>query len=386
MPVLLIAVAGAAVTANEPWRNFEMLPAHIIASQAAVRLRTTPTAGVTWAAALPSLFGGSSIAKDTQFDLGRQPFAIHLEKQGLPQAIEANPERFAKLGGAVLPVDKSKSADLFHVQRDSKGRHVVIEWQQKFDVRTALQMSTVRDEVQKCNSTLPTIFVIFAATVGPTLLSLIESLENRVLVLPSWSGKKAAEYVLGSDKMLLWRKADSQKWFLFPSTSTVFDGSVADDPTIVSVRPQLEIIIPHHDVVRDLVGESRFDALVMASAAKASVDSTSAMITTLDDVFDSNPKQELKQIDKLPHQQQEQKHDDDPFAAYDDKTKMEDVVRAIADKEEYDEEEIAPTLTILKQQLIKSVRNLRSLSVERIEQLGMPPVVTEYLQRVKKGH
>jgi hypothetical protein len=35
---------------------------------------------------------------------------------------------------------------------------------------------------------------------------------------------------------------------------------------------------------------------------------------------------------------------------------------------------------------IDTVGDLRSLSVERIEKLGMPPVVTEYLQRVKKSH
>jgi hypothetical protein len=306
VPLLLIAMAGAAVTANEPWRIFEMLPAHIVATQAALR-HSTNQQDVTWAQALPDLLGGCETAKQVRFDLGGQPYAIHLEKAALPAAIDDKAERYVKMDGAVLPVDKSNSADLFHVQRDVDGRgHVVIEWQQKFKVATALQMSTVRDEVLKCNQTLPTIFILFAATVGPSLLSPVKSRDDNVLVLTAWSkddGKVvAAEYILGSgqERKLLWRQAATQKkWYVFPSTELVFCGHVKQDAAVVSVRPGLEVVIPHHDVVRGLVGKSRFDTLIKAATVDASVESTSAMITTLDEVFGGRQQPQKKAEVKL---------------------------------------------------------------------------------------
>jgi hypothetical protein len=284
--------------------------------------------------------------------------------------------------GAVLPVDKSNSADLFHVQRCVGGSgHVFIEWQQKFDVATALQMATVRNEVKKCNETQRTILIMFAATVGPDLLSLIESRDDKVLVLKSWSDDVAAVYVIGNGPKLFWRPADTQKWYAFPSQIQVFNGTVKHDAAIVAVRVGLEVVIPHHDVVRGLVGDSRFDTLVKAAAASASVESTSAVITSLDEVFANHQQQHQEE-----KQQQEQPSEEGPFAAYGNETKMDEVIRSIVQKETFTDKDVNEDLATLSGKRIRTVGNLRALQESDIKELGLPPVVFRYMMRVKQGH
>jgi hypothetical protein len=87
--------------------------------------------------------------------------------------------------------------------------------------------------------------------------------------------------------------------------------------------------------------------------------------------------QELKHTDNLPSA--------DAFAQYPDAATMQVVVRAIAEKEGYSEEEVAPSLAILRSAMVKTAGNMRALSVEQIKELGLPPVVTAYMLRVKKG-
>jgi hypothetical protein len=62
-----------------------------------------------------------------------------------------------------------------------------------------------------------------------------------------------------------------------------------------------------------------------------------------------------------------------------------EVVRMVAKEEGYSEEREQQILTILQRKWIDTVGNLRALSKERIETLELPPVVTEYMQRVKAG-
>jgi hypothetical protein len=75
----------------------------------------------------------------------------------------------------------------------------------------------------------------------------------------------------------------------------------------------------------------------------------------------------------------------DVFTQYPDAIKMEEVVRAIAKLEGYSEEEVTADVKTLLTARVKTVGNLRALSVEQIKELGLPPVVTAYMQRVKKG-
>ena len=64
---------------------------------------------------------------------------------------------------------------------------------------------------------------------------------------------------------------------------------------------------------------------------------------------------------------------------------MEEVLRAVAEKEGYSEERWRKHLQLLADKEIDTAGNLRVLTEVRIEALGLPPVVTEYLLRVKRG-
>lgn len=294
VPMLLLAMAGATVRANEPWCILEMLTAHIIATKAAMQTalsrvgkpeRQDPT---SWADAMPSFFKNSKLAKMAEFNLGRNPYDLHLEHKKLPTEIENDPGKYADMGGALMPRDKSESGDVFHVQRKiaKYGLHqfVTFDWQPKLIVGTELIMSIVRDESAKCSKTLVTVFTIFAATIGPQLLSQIG--HNDVLVLKSWKDDEEAEYVSASDDQLLWRKWKQENdagWKIFPTTKA-FTGQIKFDAARVRVRPNLEIVIPSATVVRGAVGPERFDLLTGLSTAQ----DMDSVISTLDEVFDEN--------------------------------------------------------------------------------------------------
>ena len=78
----------------------------------------------------------------------------------------------------------------------------------------------------------------------------------------------------------------------------------------------------------------------------------------------------------------EQKHAD-PFGSLPDSHAMEDVLSMVAKAEGYTEEEMQQVLAVLQGKWVRTVHNLRGLSKERIETLGLPPLITEYLLRVK---
>ena len=231
-------------------------------------------------------------------------------------------------------------------------------------------MSTVRDEVGKASKTVDSVLVIFSATVGKQLAGAMP--DSKVLVLRSWDDKTAASFSFANSKSstLLWRSETCDRWCQFPDL--VPSDSKPSGAKFVEVRPGLEVVIPHHDVVKQLVGAKLFDALVGLSHDSDDSSAIGAVVTTLHETLGSRQ-----------NQQQEQKHDDDPFAAYPDETKIEEVVRAIADKEGYDDQDMLPVFKILQSNLIKSVHNLRALEDEDIKGLGLPRVVFRYLMRVK---
>jgi hypothetical protein len=312
--MLLISMAGGTISATEAWRVFELLPAQVMASKAAVSQRLKSTT-VSWSQALPGLLGNSELAKAAKFDLGSQPFVVHREKGICPAVIETDPEQFVERGGSVLPPDKSQSADLFHVQRRVDGNgHVLIEWQSKFKVGSQLNMSIVRDEVGKAAKTLDTVHIIYSATVGKQLIGAMPDGEYQVLTLRSWNSKTAAVFAFPTKASvtLLWRPptadGSSDQWYEFPDQETVSVAVVSEGVTIVEVRPGLEVVIPHHDAVSRLVGPELFDSLKALS--KDDIDNSSAVgsvITTLGEALGS--KQEQKQ---------EQEHGD-TYAEFEDK-------------------------------------------------------------------
>ena len=74
---------------------------------------------------------------------------------------------------------------------------------------------------------------------------------------------------------------------------------------------------------------------------------------------------------------------DDPFALLPETATMEEVLRVVAKERSFTEEEVQQDLAILHGKRVRTVGDLRVLSKERTEGLGLPPVVTEYLLRVK---
>jgi hypothetical protein len=75
----------------------------------------------------------------------------------------------------------------------------------------------------------------------------------------------------------------------------------------------------------------------------------------------------------------------DPFASLPDAATMEEVLRAVATDVGYTEERWRKHAKLLGEKEIDTVYQLRALSRERIEALDLPPVMTEYLLRVKAG-
>ena len=57
----------------------------------------------------------------------------------------------------------------------------------------------------------------------------------------------------------------------------------------------------------------------------------------------------------------------------------------VAEERGYSEEDVQQVLAVLNSKWVRTVGDLRVLSKERIETLELPPVVTEYMQRVKAG-
>jgi hypothetical protein len=148
--------------------------------------------------------------------------------------------------------------------------------------------------------------VIFAAAVGPELCEAVDAAEGRVLVLPSWHKKTAAEFVFKSagksataaateerKSVLLWRAHKKKKvlWCVFPDQGTTLEET--GKGAHVVVRAGLEVVIPHHDVVRALVGAKTFDALKKLAVGK-NPDATSALVTSLDNVLGRSQTEESR--------------------------------------------------------------------------------------------
>ena len=62
---------------------------------------------------------------------------------------------------------------------------------------------------------------------------------------------------------------------------------------------------------------------------------------------------------------------------------MQQVITMVAQDRGYTEDRWRRHVQLLAEKEIDTVHNLRVLNRERIEGLGLPPVVTEYLLRVK---
>ena len=258
-----------------------MLPAHAMAVSAALGADDTNTK--TWSDVVPLFFADSLIAKQMLFDLGKQPFSIQMEKDLAGVLQDSARLQALCCRGAVVGPDKSNSADLVHVQwlKEGEGRLVVavMEWQSKLSLKSDFNMADLAAEVDKERGSCPVVLTILCPRFGKHLLGLLEP--RRTLVLQSWSEEESAEFVLPSNGVLYWRpKTGNGEWCKWPEVSAASPQPVTGTAKVVTVRAQLEVVLPHPDAMRDVLG-SRLVDQVMAAAQPGAADST-AIISSLD--------------------------------------------------------------------------------------------------------
>jgi hypothetical protein len=300
LPMLLLAMAGgSSLRASTAWRFFELLPAQLIASMQATltTVKRQETGRPSWSLVLPDLLGKSEIAKHAAFSLGLEPFNWHYAEGRCPGVIEENPQKYIEIDGCVMPGDKSSSADLFHVQkRLDNGYPVLIQWQAKFYLQTGLQMATVRDEVGKSAVSLESVLIIYSANVSEQLTKAMRRIakpsahtDKLVLTLRSWDDTSAAEFGFNTEGLLLWRpkKRHEDVWFEFPAKEqqSKSKSRPGKNSAVLEVRVGLEVVIPHQDLVRELVGARLFDSLVAFEKEGSTSSAVGAVITTLDEVL-----------------------------------------------------------------------------------------------------
>eukprot|EP00035_Acanthoeca_spectabilis_P019357 m.420607 g.420607 ORF g.420607 m.420607 type:complete len:875 (+) comp16846_c2_seq21:4661-7285(+) len=256
VPMLLLALSQSRVEAHERWRLFELVVPHAVAVRAAFRkVGVAPTPSM-WADALPNLFGKSNIAKALVFDLGAKPFECTAARVTSGWGPEGVPPDLVSRG-TVFPPDKAPSEDAFHFQRKSDGTTAVVGWQMKLFEATTFTLATLRDEVGKCMKVITEVFVVTCTRFGAELGGVIAK-NGKVLVLGAWDDTTSAEYAMGSEQLLV-RAAGAEKWCVFPTKGETSD--VPKNSTVVTVRSGLEVVLPHPEVVSELVGKEIMKSL-----------------------------------------------------------------------------------------------------------------------------
>lgn len=362
VPKLLSCFAGAALPLSEPWRLFEILPAHAMVVSAALRRDLN---GKTWSEVVPAFFAKSEIAKHVVFDVGREPFSIHREKD-LPAVLQDD-ERLSKYccNGAVTGAEKSKSFDIGHVQRyrengGSRLELAVMAWQSKLWAED-FNMLDLHGELAKERGKGYVVLTILCTTFGKQLLDVIAAAPDRVVILTSWNSDESAEFF--TNGTLYWRAKASKddKWCKWPATSPATPQPSIGNATVVTVRPKLEVVLPHPDVMKAVLGPHLVDGVI---AAQQKNYEPSAMISDLDNILAG------KGLTW------------DKYGALDDKVPMAEVMSMIAEEQRFTETQRDECIEVLAKLWIRTVGNLRVLSADRVEKLALSPVVIAYLRRI----
>jgi hypothetical protein len=364
VPMLLSCFAGAALPLSEPWRLFEILPAHAMAVSAALRRDIN---GKPWSEVVPAFFANSAIAKHVLFDLGSEVFSIHQEKD-LPAVLQDDTRLSKYCCRAVAGADKSKSFDMVHVQwyQENSTTQVVavIGWQSKLWFKEPFQMADLFGELAKERGKGYVVMTILSTTFGPHLLGVIDAAPNRVLVLTSWSSDEGAEFVLHTNGTLYWRaEASKSGWCKWPNVSPT-TAQPSRSAKVVTVRPKLEAVLPHPAVMKAVLGPHLVDGVIAAHQQNSE---PSAMISDLDNILAGKGIQ-VSTLDK--------------YGALDDKMSMAEVMGMIAEEQRFTEAERDEDLAALAKQRIRTVGNLRVLSADDIGSLALSPVVRNYLLRI----
>ena len=121
--------------------------------------------------------------------------------------------------------------------------------------------------------------VIACTNYGQELLNVLNGADDKVVVLTAWSSDTAAVYQMATTKVLLWRADAEDSWCEFPSKEAT-DLKPKPDGKSVTVRPGLEVVLPHPDVVAELVGSDLITALQSPSEVSADL-----VVRRLDDIL-----------------------------------------------------------------------------------------------------
>jgi hypothetical protein len=113
--------------------------------------------------------------------------------------------------------------------------------------------------------------------------------DKLVLTLRSWDDTSAAEFGFNTEGLLLWRPKMRHEdvWFEFPAKEqqSKSKSKPGKNFAVFEVRVGLEVVIPHQDLVRELVGARLFDSLVAFEMEGSTSSAVGAVITTLDEVL-----------------------------------------------------------------------------------------------------
>jgi hypothetical protein len=260
---------------------------------------------------------------------------------------------------------------MVHVQwlQEDKGRRIVavMEWQSKLLITSDFNMADLAAEVGKERGNCPVVLTILCSRFGKSLLDILQ--KQHVLVLQSWSEKESAEFVLPLSGVLYWRpKTSNAAWCKWPEVLPASPQPATGNSKVVTVRPQLEVVLPHPDVMRAVLGSRLVDGVM--AAARPDAAEPSAIISDLDTIL-ARKGIRAAAIDK--------------YGSLSDATPMADVMAMIAEERGFSEEDLQPTLDLLKRQLIRYVGDLRVLTGADVASLALSPVVKAYLRRVING-
>jgi hypothetical protein len=301
------------------------------------------------------------------FDLGSEVFSIHQEKD-LPAVLQDH-QLLSKFccRGAAVGRDKSKSADMVHVQwyQENSTTQVVavMEWQSKLWTKD-FNMGQLDGEVTKERGKGYVVLTILSPTFGKHLLDVITAAQSRVLVLKSWSSGESAEFF--TNGTLYWRAKASKvdKWCKWPARSPATPQPLIGKDKVVTVRPKLEVVLPHPDVMKAVLGPHLVDGVIAAHQQNSE---PSAMISDLDNILAGKGIQ-VSTLDK--------------YGALDDKMSMAEVMTMIAEERGKDSAWVAKNVESLHSLDIDTVGDLRVLSADDIGSLALSPVVRNYLLRI----
>eukprot|EP00035_Acanthoeca_spectabilis_P017468 m.366283 g.366283 ORF g.366283 m.366283 type:complete len:975 (-) comp16658_c2_seq37:170-3094(-) len=279
---LFFALSTVPIALDAKWRLFELLIPISLACAAALKRLVSASPKSTWQSEFPDLFGDSELAAKVTFNIGDKPFRLHpaTREDHLIAAVKSNktnPGGVSKYfqNGAVIMPDKSASEDSVYFQCTEENTLCIMGTQEKAYDKSTLNMSTVVEESKKgfaAISGVLEVLTIFATQIGRELLTAIETQASHVLVLKAWSGDTAARYAFTNHNVLLWRSSRSGPWCVFPtkqSTTCVPIKRGRSPPTILSVRPMLEIVIPHPNVIQKLVGDKLWQSFAEPAAPSA---------------------------------------------------------------------------------------------------------------------